>query len=561
MDIPQFHLPIREPYAGLILCKRYLLVNTVGKGSNGSIWIAYDIRSVSEPTGRFYALKAHKVYPNAEPHFDGTNEVSVLMRLTHLRSQLHKNTHCLEIHDAFRLWVNGTPDNRLCTVTDICCIDLGTLMKSNWYSRGFSLPTVKHIVRQVIKALYVFHRKLSTIHADMHLGNILVSGATMYTSKLCEMVHREFKISYERLDPASAGYQMELERECTVLVTEALAEVNMMVFPDGSGTTLEDEDDMLGSEYTDNEEPDLTDDTDVSDEDAVTIGFPELDSDTDLTGSDDDYVESGSGNDSDYFDEDLEDDRMHNEMYQDSDSDYDDYDDVDFRSDDEQASRYFGPRSQSIDDLVEYGKPDRLVQFDGEVYDLERHTFPTVDMSAPVPLTEKDIMHKETNIILADYGSAIEEGKNINVEIQSKPYRAPEVIMALPYNQAVDIWSLGCITFELLTGWQLFDFDTRGLNTDIHMLYMIEKQLGPIPLALKQQSPRSPYLFDETRGYHIKYLRPFAQFPIENSLRRAGYNDEEVIEMSRFLRRMLTINPAARANVNQLNGDPWLNAK
>jgi serine/threonine protein kinase len=37
---------------------------------------------------------------------------------------------------------------------------------------------------------------------------------------------------------------------------------------------------------------------------------------------------------------------------------------------------------------------------------------------------------------------------------QSRFYRAPEVILGLPYDCAIDMWSLGCILAELLTGFK-----------------------------------------------------------------------------------------------------------
>lgn len=40
--------------------------------------------------------------------------------------------------------------------------------------------------------------------------------------------------------------------------------------------------------------------------------------------------------------------------------------------------------------------------------------------------------------------------------VQSRFYRSPEVILGHPYAMAVDMWSLGCITAELYTGYPLF---------------------------------------------------------------------------------------------------------
>lgn len=39
--------------------------------------------------------------------------------------------------------------------------------------------------------------------------------------------------------------------------------------------------------------------------------------------------------------------------------------------------------------------------------------------------------------------------------IQSRFYRAPEVILGMPYTTAIDMWSLGCIVAELHLGYPL----------------------------------------------------------------------------------------------------------
>ena len=55
-------------------------------------------------------------------------------------------------------------------------------------------------------------------------------------------------------------------------------------------------------------------------------------------------------------------------------------------------------------------------------------------------------------IKLIDFGSACFEGQTAHTYIQSRFYRSPEVLIGLPYDSAIDMWSLGCVAAELFLG-------------------------------------------------------------------------------------------------------------
>ena len=58
---------------------------------------------------------------------------------------------------------------------------------------------------------------------------------------------------------------------------------------------------------------------------------------------------------------------------------------------------------------------------------------------------------------LIDFGSACHTSMNHGYTyVQSRFYRAPEVILGMPYSTPVDMWSLGCIAVELWTGTPIF---------------------------------------------------------------------------------------------------------
>jgi len=74
-------------------------------------------------------------------------------------------------------------------------------------------------------------------------------------------------------------------------------------------------------------------------------------------------------------------------------------------------------------------------------------------------LKPENIMLKQPNksgIKVIDYGSGCMHNERIYTYIQSRFYRAPEIILGIPYTSAIDMWSFGCILAELYTGFPLF---------------------------------------------------------------------------------------------------------
>ncbi|RUS73189.1 hypothetical protein EGW08_019051 [Elysia chlorotica] len=80
-----------------------------------------------------------------------------------------------------------------------------------------------------------------------------------------------------------------------------------------------------------------------------------------------------------------------------------------------------------------------------------------------------------------DFGSASHVSKAVcSTYLQSRYYRAPEILLGLPFCEAIDMWSLGCVIAELFLGWPLYpgssEYDqiryisqTQGLPAE-HML-------------------------------------------------------------------------------------------
>ena len=65
-------------------------------------------------------------------------------------------------------------------------------------------------------------------------------------------------------------------------------------------------------------------------------------------------------------------------------------------------------------------------------------------------------LNSDTNVKVIDFGSATYIYEECQDYVQTRPYRAPEIIFGCDYDYSVDMWSLGCILYEILTSKVLF---------------------------------------------------------------------------------------------------------
>ena len=118
-------------------------------------------------------------------------------------------------------------------------------------------------------------------------------------------------------------------------------------------------------------------------------------------------------------------------------------------------------------------------------------------------LHSRDVIHcdlKPENILISsltsclvkviDYGNAYLHYDQRCSYVQSRAYRAPEVVLGLAYSPKVDLWSLGCILMELLTNRLLFD--NRSVQS---LLASHIALLGPFPKRILQEGQLSDYYF------------------------------------------------------------------
>uniref|UniRef100_A0A8C4NY66 Protein kinase domain-containing protein n=1 Tax=Dicentrarchus labrax TaxID=13489 RepID=A0A8C4NY66_DICLA len=137
-----------------------------------------------------------------------------------------------------------------------------------------------------------------------------------------------------------------------------------------------------------------------------------------------------------------------------------------------------------------------------------------------------DSKKQPLKVKLIDFGlarpvSAVEPG----VCVQTTWYRAPEVMLHLPFDEAIDVWSLGLVAAELATGSPLYPGDT---DYDV-LRFILETQGQPTGVHA-----------NETRCQRLKCLDD-----LEHLMMDSDHQTEQRLLVD-LIKRMLELDPEQR---------------
>nr|XP_043630111.1 uncharacterized protein LOC122601414 [Erigeron canadensis] len=170
----------------------------------------------------------------------------------------------------------------------------------------------------------------------------------------------------------------------------------------------------------------------------------------------------------------------------------------------------------------------------------------------PENILVKSYSRCEVKVI--DLGSSCFETDHLCSYVQSRSYRAPEVILGLPYDKKIDIWSLGCILAELCTGNVLFQNDSPAtlLARVIGIVCPIDQDMLAKGRDTHKYFTKNHMLYERNQDTNrLEYL-----IPKKTSLRhRLPMGDQGFID---FVSHLLEINPKKRPSAAEALKHPWL---
>jgi serine/threonine-protein kinase SRPK3 len=176
-----------------------------------------------------------------------------------------------------------------------------------------------------------------------------------------------------------------------------------------------------------------------------------------------------------------------------------------------------------------------------------------------------DIYVNDCQTVISDFGSCCAIATKPDDEIQTRYYRAPEIILKTPYSENCDIWSIGCLIYELLTGDILFEPNKmqRMGRDKLHIREMMNV-LGRLPDHMINESHNSK-LFFKKNGL-MKWVNCLNYIPLSDRIRdklnqnkfTEQLDDEEFNNLISFLYGMLEYDPAKRFSVNDCLNHSWM---
>lgn len=182
------------------------------------------------------------------------------------------------------------------------------------------------------------------------------------------------------------------------------------------------------------------------------------------------------------------------------------------------------------------------------------------------------VNESKTVLKLCDFGSA--EKVNVNEMrpyLVSRFYRAPEIILGVPFGFGIDVWSAACTIYELATGKIMF---TGNSNNKMLKYFMDVK--GKIPNKLLKKGKFKDQHFNYNNNFLLQCVDPAtnrekvvelvnvtATRQILQELKQAhtnisNYEEKRLVLLKDLLDKMLTLDPSHRMTASECLRHPFI---
>ncbi|XP_046731119.1 SRSF protein kinase 1b isoform X3 [Silurus meridionalis] len=576
------HVKIGDLFHG-----RYHVIRKLGWGHFSTVWLAWDIQGK-----RFVAMKVVK---SAE-HYTETalDEIKLLRTVRTSDPNDPSGEKVVQLLDDFKIsGVNGT---HVCMVFEVLGHHLlKWIIKSNY--QGLPLPCVKSIIRQVLQGLDYLHTKCKIIHTDIKPENILMtvdesyirklaveatewqksgapppSGSAVSTAPAPKQVVKMSKNKKKKLKKKQKRQAELLEKR--ILDIEGLEKAN-----EGAEDEEDEETETPDTTPSVPNSQTLQEITAEATLEEIPVTWPQ-------------HRESAL--DGNFTSQHPEDEKPADAQQQEKEeSPINPYGNVTGEAESQLVNPYpvcngtipsepgcpdgNGPlhcdmiESQQKQQTLNTTKPNACNMLnDWEIESRRKKELEPSSQAGPdmedVKLAAGSLLVNlleplnadKIQVKIADLGNACWVHKHFTDDIQTRQYRALEVLMGSGYSTPADIWSTACMAFELATGDYLFEpHSGEDYSRDEDHIALIIELLGKVPRKLIMNGKYSKEFFTKKGDLrHITKLKPWGLTDV--LVEKYEWQREEAQCFSSFLLPMLDLIPEKRATAAECLRHAWI---
>ncbi|XP_023691704.2 SRSF protein kinase 1-like isoform X1 [Paramormyrops kingsleyae] len=525
------HVKIGDLFNG-----RYHVIRKLGWGHFSTVWLAWDIQGK-----RFVAMKVVK---SAE-HYTETalDEIKLLRSVRNTDPTDPNKEMVVQLLDDFKIsGVNGT---HVCMVFEVLGHHLlKWIIKSNY--RGLPLPCVKSIIRQVLQGLDYLHSKCKIIHTDIKPENILLSVDELYVRKLAAEA-TEWQRNGAPPPSGSAvstapapkhGAKMSKNKKKKLKKKQRrhaeLLEKRILELGD-----LE-----RGPELGEDGEAD-----EVLTPPSAPTAPPKLTALQDVASN-----STGGGSMERLGPENIVDLNCNGHAHQVAEEDEETRRLLMIEEDLRNANG--GLEGEELQLNSAYQACNSALTYGPAHPDLSSDAKQAAGALLINPL--EPLNAEKIKVKIADLGNACWVHKHFTDDIQTRQYRALEVLIGAGYGTPADVWSTACMAFELATGDYLFEpHSGEDYSRDEDHIALIIELLGKIPRKLILAGRYSKDIFTKKGDLrHITKLKPWGLLDV--LVDKYEWQHQEAQAFVDFLLPMLDLVPEKRATAAECLRHSWI---
>jgi serine/threonine protein kinase len=180
---------------------------------------------------------------------------------------------------------------------------------------------------------------------------------------------------------------------------------------------------------------------------------------------------------------------------------------------------------------------------------------------AATPQARQLASHRPPNVVTP----GILSNTQVGMLMQTREYRAIEVLFGTDLNCRTDLWSLGCMVYELVTGDFLLNPKRKTRverEMDIEHVAMIMQLLGPVPARIARGAGRFLHRYFDTNTGAFLYAERYRNYQRRSIAAELSLflEQQEAERCAQFIMACFSYDPAERPTAHELLKHPWLRA-